>query len=85
MSSSMNLWLAPIEIQRKARCIIGEDYPKPIHDHTTASRENMNKMKVAFEEAKKNFCMEESRRVSFSVATTSGIQAKRRRINYNTK
>ena len=78
-------WLAPIEIQRKARCIIGEDYPKPIHDHTTASRENMNKMKVAFEEAKKNFCMEESRRVSFSVATSSGIQAKRRRLNYNKK
>jgi len=78
-------WLAPIEVQKKARCIIGEDYPKPIHDHATASRENMSKMKVAFEEAKKNFCLEESRRVSFSVSTSSGVQAKRRRPNLNTK
>ena len=62
-----------------------EDYPKPIHDHATASRENMSKMKIAFEEAKKNFCMEESRRVYFSVSTSSGVQEKRRRPNLNTK
>ena len=76
-------WLAPMEVQIKARCIIGEDYPKPIHDHSKASKENMAKMKVAFEEAKQNFCNEEGRRVSHSIATSSGVQAKRRRRHLN--
>lgn len=26
-------WLAPLEVQRKAGCIIGKDYPRPIVDH----------------------------------------------------
>ena len=26
-------WTAPVDIQRKAKCIIGVDYPKPIVDH----------------------------------------------------
>jgi hypothetical protein len=29
--------------------IIGKDYPKPIVDHATESKENMNKMKMAYD------------------------------------
>ena len=28
-------WTAPEEVQRKANCIIGKDYPKPLVDHAT--------------------------------------------------
>ena len=39
-------WKAPMEIQKKAKCIIGKDYPFPlISDHISQSKENMQKMK----------------------------------------
>ncbi|TPX33888.1 hypothetical protein SmJEL517_g03337 [Synchytrium microbalum] len=41
-------WLAPIDVQRKAGCIIGVDYPKPIVEHDVASKANMAKMKEAY-------------------------------------
>ena len=28
-------WKAPEEVQRKANCIIGKDYPHPLVDHAT--------------------------------------------------
>ena len=42
-------WLAPIADQKKAGCVIGVDYPKPIVDHASASKENMNRMAKAYE------------------------------------
>lgn len=45
-------WLCPISDQKKAGCIIGTDYPKPIVDHTAVSKENMNKMAKAYAAAK---------------------------------
>ncbi|KAK4530573.1 hypothetical protein CCYA_CCYA04G1430 [Cyanidiococcus yangmingshanensis] len=44
-------WEAPLAVQRKAHCIIGEDYPSPIVDHATASRENMERMRKAVSES----------------------------------
>ena len=26
-------WKAPFEVQKKARCIVGDDYPEPVADH----------------------------------------------------
>ena len=37
-------WKAPIEEQRKANCIIGQDYPARIVIHEEASRNNAKKM-----------------------------------------
>lgn len=45
-------WLAPMSVQEKCGCIIGQDYPRPIVDHQKASKENMNKMKIAYEKSK---------------------------------
>ena len=42
-------WKAPIADQKKAGCIIGVDYPKPIVDHDVVSKENMGKMAKAYE------------------------------------
>jgi hypothetical protein len=39
-------------VQKQAGCIIGVDYPKPIVDHKIVSKENMNKIKVAYDEHK---------------------------------
>ncbi len=36
-------------MQEQAGCIIGKDYPWPIVDHDVASKENMGKMKIAYE------------------------------------
>jgi cryptochrome len=41
-------WSAPLSIQKEANCIVGIDYPKPIVDHQTVSKENMKKIKVHF-------------------------------------
>jgi cryptochrome len=42
-------WKAPIADQKKAGCVIGVDYPKPIVDHQSASKENMGRMAKAYE------------------------------------
>lgn len=43
-------WKAPIAVQREAGCIIGKDYPRPIvADHRVTSKENMGRMKKAFD------------------------------------
>lgn len=42
-------WLAPVVVQKKAKCIIGEDYPHPIVDHAVVMRENMRRMREALD------------------------------------
>ena len=37
-------WTAPINIQKKANCIIGKDYPEPIVNHEVVSVRNANEM-----------------------------------------
>ncbi len=37
-------WKAPLEIQEKANCMIGKDYPYPIVNHEDAYRENQEKL-----------------------------------------
>jgi len=46
-------WKAPKDVQEKAGCIIGKDYPKPIVDHSAVSKTNMAKMKLVYEASKK--------------------------------
>uniref|UniRef100_A0A6V7QQQ2 (6-4)DNA photolyase n=1 Tax=Ananas comosus var. bracteatus TaxID=296719 RepID=A0A6V7QQQ2_ANACO len=41
-------WTAPLSVQKKARCIIGKDYPKPVVDHDIASKECRKKMAEAY-------------------------------------
>lgn len=41
-------WKAPIEVQEKANCIIGRDYPNRLVNHTTAGEMNRAKMEVKF-------------------------------------
>ena len=41
-------WLAPIEVQRKAGCVVGVDYPHPMVDHATASKECIEKLASAY-------------------------------------
>jgi len=45
-------WKAPIAVQKSAGIRIGVDYPKPIVDHATISKENMSKMAEAYEALK---------------------------------
>ncbi|CAK8996235.1 unnamed protein product [Durusdinium trenchii] len=40
-------WTAPLAEQKKAGCIIGQDYPKPIVDHKLAREENLARFKAA--------------------------------------
>ena len=41
-------WTAPIVTQRAAECVIGTDYPRPMVEHSSISKENMGRMKEAF-------------------------------------
>ncbi|XP_077986104.1 cryptochrome-1-like [Glandiceps talaboti] len=40
-------WTAPLNVQQKAGCVIGEDYPKPIVDHSIVRERNIQRMKAA--------------------------------------
>ena len=41
-------WKAPLSVQKGVGCIIGQDYPKPIVDHDSTHKENIQKMKAAY-------------------------------------
>eukprot|EP00123_Amoebidium_parasiticum_P009426 comp19463_c0_seq1/m.22646 comp19463_c0_seq1/g.22646 ORF comp19463_c0_seq1/g.22646 comp19463_c0_seq1/m.22646 type:complete len:545 (-) comp19463_c0_seq1:68-1702(-) len=45
-------WTAPIEVQRKAGCIIGQDYPHPIVEHETMRSRNVQRMALVYKGAK---------------------------------
>eukprot|EP00127_Corallochytrium_limacisporum_P004338 Clim_evm21s158 gene=Clim_evmTU21s158 len=45
-------WKAPKEVQKKAGCIIGTDYPEPIVDHAKASQENKDRIKACYDARK---------------------------------
>ncbi|EFX85418.1 DNA photolyase 1 [Daphnia pulex] len=42
-------WKAPLSVQQTAGCIIGKDYPKRIVDHDVVMKENLAKMKKAYQ------------------------------------
>lgn len=42
-------WTANVSILKKAGVKLGVDYPRPIVDHSVVSKENMLKMKVAYD------------------------------------
>jgi len=47
-------WKAPLSVQKKAGCVVGKDYPRPIvADHRVTSKVNMAKMKQAFDANKR--------------------------------
>ena len=41
-------WTAPLEVQKKAGCVVGVDYPKPMVDHAIASKQCMAWMSEAY-------------------------------------
>ena len=46
-------WKAPLSVQKGCGCIIGQDYPKPIVNHDIVHKENIGKMKAAYDAGKK--------------------------------
>ncbi|XP_023513715.1 (6-4)DNA photolyase [Cucurbita pepo subsp. pepo] len=42
-------WTAPLSIQKKAKCIIGKDYPEPVVSHDIATKDCRRKMAEAYE------------------------------------
>lgn len=45
-------WTAPTTVQQAAGCIVDKDYPKPIVDHATVHKANIQKMKAAYDAGK---------------------------------
>ncbi|XP_075875500.1 cryptochrome-1b [Nelusetta ayraudi] len=43
-------WNAPEQTQREAKCVIGVDYPKPMINHSEASRMNLERMKQIYQQ-----------------------------------
>eukprot|EP00850_Spirogloea_muscicola_P021010 SM000233S07981 [mRNA] locus=s233:104774:108110:+ [translate_table: standard] len=41
-------WKAPMEVQKKANCIIGKDYPHPVVDHGEANKKCRDRMAAAY-------------------------------------
>ncbi|XP_071993819.1 cryptochrome-1-like [Engystomops pustulosus] len=46
-------WTAPEDIQKQAKCIIGQDYPFPMVDHKVVSEHNLQLMKLVREQQHK--------------------------------
>ena len=41
-------WLAPLDVQQKAGCVVGVDYPAPVVDHAVASKACVDKIATAY-------------------------------------
>lgn len=41
-------WKAPIEVQRAARCVVGDDYPEPVADHLQQRRVCVERLKDVY-------------------------------------
>ena len=41
-------WKAPPGVQKMCKCVIGTDYPRPIVDHETARKTNLERMNKAY-------------------------------------
>ncbi|KAK0080899.1 hypothetical protein PV326_007934 [Microctonus aethiopoides] len=46
-------WMAPLTIQRSAKCIIGRDYSLPMVNHSKSSRINIERMKQVYQQLSK--------------------------------
>jgi cryptochrome len=68
-------WTAPLSIQRKAGCIIGEDYPQRICIHEDIMKVNLEKMKAAYS----NKSEDTKKKSSSSRSSSSPPSAKRRK------
>ena len=42
-------WKAPLDVQKRAGCVVGKDYPKPMVDHKVMSKENIARMKENYQ------------------------------------
>eukprot|EP00980_Cylindrotheca_fusiformis_P010559 scaffold2334_cov118-Cylindrotheca_fusiformis.AAC.31 len=62
-------WKAPSSVQKSAGVVIGEDYPHPIVDHTNESKENMQKMKYAYDLHKEAVIAANSKKKSIEKGT----------------
>ena len=49
-------WKAPVEVQRKAGCVVGRDYPPPMVDHKQASSMCKAKMEKIKSKCQGEFC-----------------------------
>lgn len=48
-------WMAPLDVQRRARCMVGQDYPHPVVDHYTTGLICMERVKTFIETLQFNF------------------------------
>ena len=72
-------WLAPPDVQKKAGCVVGVDYPEPIVDHAVASKECIDKIAEAYKVHK-----EGGRRQRRWKETQSGrIMTRSSRVDYD--
>ncbi|CDW77913.1 cryptochrome 5 [Stylonychia lemnae] len=55
---------APIMVQKRCKCIIGEDYPLPIIDYKKEGAINMQRMKQVFADSKDQSIKEEKKSIS---------------------
>ena len=43
-------WMAPEQVQRAAKCIVGIDYPKPIIDQEISAKQNQERMRQVYQQ-----------------------------------
>lgn len=66
-------WNAPLSVQKHAKCIIGQDYPRPIVDHNVVSKQNIARMKAAYDaDPKKDNKGEEEKTTTKAAAKKGG-------------
>lgn len=72
-------WKAPLDVLNRAGVKLGKNYPRPIVDHAVVSKENMNKMSLAYDEHKEaQKDSKSSAKKSKSSEIASGAPAKKK-------
>lgn len=73
-------WKAPAAVQASAGIRIGKDYPMPIVDHATESKENMSKMAYAYELHKNGSADKSSTQKKASSGAKNSPAMKKRKV-----
>ena len=79
-------WKAPLAVQQKCGCIIGEDYPLPMVDHTSVSKINMGRMKVCYDANKAGIPIPAPKeKVSSKVAPSKIVDKNQKTLSFDSK
>jgi len=73
-------WTAPLDVQTKAGCIVGKDYPHPVVDHNKSSAQNLATFKQTLNTIKKQSATKATKAPKAKAKASASTSKVRKRV-----